>query len=216
MSRVRSKVISVLTSMCPKHVIFLGSGDDTEDSTTNVNADVIFLMDSSQTVSSEAYRKEKSFVKTIAKHLNVSPGKSRAAIVTYGSSASVVYSFGNTRFDDSVDRARFVSGVRRLDLALQEASQLLTSARPSVPKLVVLLTAGNQASGSPSPDVAGRLVRTRGGKPFVIMIGREPDEDVFVNVVEKSTHLFKVPSFDGMQPYAGPLAKRIEENLKEG
>lgn len=210
-----------------KHCVFLrcyyfrveGGLDPTPGPTpglTSVIADIIFLMDSSQTVSQEAYRKEKSFVKLIAKHLNVSPGKSRAALITYGSTASLAYPFGNTNFDDPVDRARSISGVRRLDLALQEAARILTSTTSSVPKLVVLLTAGNQASGSPSPEIAGRLVRARGGIPFAIMIGREPDENEFIKVVEKPAHVFKVPSFDGMEPYAGPLAKRIEDNLKEG
>lgn len=179
-----------------------------------LDVDILFLMDSSETVSVESYRKEKSFVKSMAKYFNVSPRKSRAALLTYGSSVSVLYPFGNVKFNDSVDVARFINGVRRLDLALQEAYRLLSSARPSVPKPVVLLTSGNQASGSPSPKDASRLLRSRGGKSFVIMIGREPDEDEFVKLVERRSQVFKVPSFDGMEPYAVPLAKRIEENLK--
>lgn len=184
--------------------------------TTNVNADIIFLMDSSQTITEEAYRKEKFFVKAMAKHLNVSPGKSRAALITYGSTAFTVDTFGNTRFDDSVDRARSMTGERRIDQALLQAVQLLSSARPSVPKLVVLLTAGNQQSGTQSPEDAARRIQSRGGKSFVVMVGREPDENEFYKIVDKPPDAFRVPSFDGIQPYAAPLSKGIEESLKEG
>lgn len=199
------------------YICVLDSTEPPPRRTTNVNADIIFLMDSSQTVTQEAYRKEKSFVKALAKHFNVSPGdQSRAAVITYGSAAFTVVTFGDTRFGDSVDRARSVSGERRIDRALLEAEQLLSSARRSVPKLVVLLTAGNQQSGSPSPEYAARLVQSGGGKPFVIMVGREADGNEFHKIVKKPTDVFRVPSFDGIEPYAAPLAKTIENNLKEG
>ena len=61
-----------------------------------------------------------------------------------------------------------------------------------------------------------RRVQSRGGKSFVVMIGREPDENEFYKIVEKTADAFRVPSFDGIQPYAAPLSKGIEESLKEG
>lgn len=173
-------------------------------------------MDSSRSVTLEAYRQEKSFVKEMARHLNVYPGESRAALITYGSSAYRVYTFGNTRFEDSLDRARYVGGARRIDLALQKAAQLLTFARLSVPKLLVLLTAGNQQSGPQSPDYATSLIQARGGRSFVVMVGRGPDENKFNKIVEKPTDTFRVPPFDRIQLYAVPLSKDIEKSLTEG
>lgn len=180
------------------------------------DVDVIFLMDSSQDISSQAFRRVKSFIKSMAKNFNVTPGKSRAALVTYGLSASVEYPFGDTRFDDSVDGAQFIGGVRRVDLAMQEAARLVLSARKSVPKPVVLLTAGNQGSGSPSPEVASGMVRNRGGRPFVFMISGEPDEREFVKMVEKPDHVFRIPSFGVMYRYAASLVKRIYVYLENG
>ena len=173
-------------------------------------------MDSSQTVTPEAYRQEKSFVKEMAKHLNVYPGESRAALITYGSTAYTVDTFGTTRFDNSVDRAQSIRGARRIDLALQKAAQMLNDARRPVPKLLVLLTAGNQQSGPQSPDYATRLIQNRGGRSFVVMVGREPDENEFNKLVEKPSDTFRVPPFDGIQPYAAPLSKGIERSLREG
>lgn len=184
--------------------------------TTNVIADIIFLIDSSRSVTLEAYQQEKAFVKEMARHLNVYPGESRAALITYGSTAYRVYTYGNTRFEDSVDRARYMGGTRRIDLALQKAAQLLTFSRLSVPKFLVLLTAGNQQSGPQSPDYATRLIQARGGRSFVVMVGRGPDENIFNKIVEKPTDTFRVPPFDRIQPYALPLSKGIEKSLEEG
>lgn len=184
--------------------------------TTNVIADIIFLIDSSRSVTLEAYQQEKAFVKEMARHLNVYPGESRAALITYGSTAYRVYTYGNTRFEDSVDRARYVGGTRRIDLALQKAAQLLTFSRLSVPKFLVLLTSGNQQSGPQSPDYATRLIQARGGRSFVVMVGRGQDENIFNKIVEKPTDTFRVPPFDRIQPYALPLSKGIEKSLEEG
>ena len=194
----------------------LSTTDPTPTPTTDVIADIIFVMDSSQTVTLRAYGQEKAFVKEMAKHLNVYPGKSRAALITYGSTAYRVDTFGNTRFEDSVDRARSMGGARRIDLALQKAAELLTFARRSVPKLLVLVTAGNQQSGPQSPDYATTLIKARGGRSFVVMVGRRPDENEFSKIVEKPTDRFRVPPFDGIQPYAASLSKGIEKSLKEG
>ena len=197
--------------MCSFYVVS-PEGPETEPD----DVDVIFLIDSSEDVSSQTFRRVKSFIKSMAENFNVSPGKSRAALVTYGLSPSVEYPFGDTRFDDSVDGAKFVGGGRRVDLAMQEAARLLLSSRQSVPKPVVLLTAGNQGPRSPSPEIASAMVRNRGGRPFVFMIGREPDEKEFVKMVEKSDHVFRIPSFAVMDRYASSLVKRIYFYLKKG
>ena len=55
--------------------------------------DVVFLMDSSKDVNFINFIKEKAYVKLLAKRLNVSPGKSRAAVVVYGSSSQLKIDF---------------------------------------------------------------------------------------------------------------------------
>ena len=183
---------------------------------TNVNADIIFLTDSSQTVSPQAYRLEKSFVKVLAQYLNVSPGKSRGAFVTYGSTALPVYPLGTTGFYNYIDSARYVDGVRRLDVVLQDALQILRFSREEVPSLIVLITTGNQALGAPPAEIAARQVGNLGGKLFVIMVGSEPREDEFLKLVENRAHLFRVPSIFGMASSVNSLALQIEEILRKG
>ena len=210
----KTKCVGLQTKrLCIIHVLFLSVSP-----TTNVDADVLFVMDSSQAVTQDDYGKQKTFIKSIAKHLNVSPGRSRGALVSYGSAASVVRQFsgGSIAFDESVDIASFNGGGGRLDRALHEAAGLLSSARSSIPKVVVLLTAGTLPIGSPSPEFAGRLVRAAGGRPFVVSIGREPDKRELRKVVERPEDVFEVESFSELGTYASSLAKKIEKRQRQG
>ena len=50
-------------------------------------ADIVFALDYSAYVSQEDIVKEVDFVQCLASSLNVAPGKSRAAVITYGDSA---------------------------------------------------------------------------------------------------------------------------------
>ena len=174
-------------------------------------------MDSSQTVTQEDYRREKSSIKSMARHLNVSPDKSRAALISYGSSASVVRLLDSKDIlYKSLNEAPLVGGGRRMDRALQEAAQLLSSARPSVPKLIVLLTSGKQPPESPSLESAGELLRSLGGRLLVIAIGREPDERKLGKSVERPEDVLHVASFKELEESADILAKGIENNLLLG
>lgn len=85
------------------------------------------------------YIKEKDFIKSLAKFLNVRPGHSRAALVTYGSQAFRVVNFGETdtlkAFEHAVDRAGKAGGPRRIDRALASAAIMLDESRRNVPKV---------------------------------------------------------------------------------
>ena len=61
-------------------------------------ADILFIMDSSADVSREDYEKEKDFVVTLAKYLRLSPGGTRAGLLTYGYTPTLIANY------DSYDR----------------------------------------------------------------------------------------------------------------
>lgn len=171
----------------------------------DVDADVIFIMDSSTDVSREDYMKEKDFVKRMARYLNVSPRKSRAAVLTFGSQSTVVVTFDGygtiSGLDQAVDKAAYVGGARRTDRALQAAASLLDDARALVPRLVLLITAGRQSqeSGARPPDVAVRPVRANGGKVFAVAIGSGYDPRELRLVVDTPQDIFSLSSFSDLQ-----------------
>ena len=153
----------------------------------------------------EDYKKEKEFVKYLARYLNVSPGNSRAALVTYGNRAAEVFGFDINRpfsnFEGAVDRAPFVGGDRRIDRSLDKTSQIMADARPTVTKIFVLLTSGKQASafGSKTPGEAATPLLKGGVYSYVVAISLKPDITELRPVVQESSHIFRMASFDDLR-----------------
>lgn len=183
----------------------------------DVIADIVFLVDSSSSVMSIDFRLEKKFVKAMARALNVSPDKSKGAVVMYGSKQDIVLSLEDfTDINDfklAVDAANYIDGPRRMDLALEAAVTVMNRARENVPKIVVLLTAGRQSLAS-SPDVLSTSVkplRDLGVHTFVVSIGSEPDNQQLDSVVENQLDIFDVPSFKALLPQMIPISKTVAE-----
>ena len=79
------------------------------------------------------------------------PSRSRGAVITYGVNSTVVTNLGETSttqdFGKAVNNAPKIGGQRRMDRAVDAALTVLGNARPATPKVVILLTTGNQAAG---------------------------------------------------------------------
>lgn len=105
-------------------------------------------MDSSSDISANDYEKEKTLVKALTQTFNSLPNKSRTALITYGNRPQVVYGFENDLNVDAlqrrIDSALQMGGGRRIDRALEEGAQLMKTSKQSVPKIVLLITAGRQ------------------------------------------------------------------------
>lgn len=77
-------------------------------------ADVLFIMDSSRDVSRADYKKQKDFVVSLVKYLRLSPDETRAALLTYGYTATLVANYGSyhntSLFANAVKRASYIGG----------------------------------------------------------------------------------------------------------
>lgn len=155
-------------------------------------------MDSSSDVGNDNYRRQKEFVKVVAKALNLGRDASRACLVVYSDRARLVTTFNSHRtlkeFENALLRARYMSGGRRIDRALMYAANLLRRARRGIPKVVVLITSGRRSSSNPL-DVASNSLKTGGAKSFVVAIGNTPDIRELRLVVSRNDDVFEVPSF---------------------
>lgn len=171
------------------------------------DADIVFLMDASSFVTQRNLVDEKDFVKSLAKFLNVSPGTSRAALVLYGTFSITEMRFNDSRslrdFSDGVDLAQAVGGLRRMDIALKEATNLLADKRRGMPHVVVLVTTGEQSSSVDGIllDDALKPLENLGVHTFVVAIGHDPDT---------STNILRVPSFKALPSRAYDMAKQIK------
>ena len=185
---------------------------------TDIDADVIFLLDSSQSVRREDYRKEKDFVKAMARSLNVSPGKSQIAVIVYGATAQTLVRFSDdsssSALDNRIDSLPTVGGERRIDTALGKAAAILATARPSSPKIILLLTAGKHVSvgGGQSLADAARSIRALDGRAFAVAVGPEVDVQELREVVEAPSHVFSVPTYDGLHSQVEPISRKIAQD----
>lgn len=160
--------------------------------------DLIFLLDSSNDVTTELFKQQKEFIKSIVGKFQIAANKSRVAVVRYSSTASSVIKF-NT-FDDLLDlvqgieNIQFLGGSRRMDAALKEANKMRETARPGVPTYVILLTAGRQTSTpfSTPLDRATQPLLDSSARVFVVGISSRPDGKELRSMAEHDRDVFRV------------------------
>lgn len=58
-----------------------------------MNADIIFLIDSSHLVGPNGFQAQKNFVRSLARYFSVRPGQSRAGVISYGNKANTAIGF---------------------------------------------------------------------------------------------------------------------------
>ena len=172
-------------------------------------------MDSSFDVTEEGYIRQKAFLKDMARYLNISSGRSRAAVITYGNNANLVAGYSAlSTFDEAVERAPFVGGGRRTDLALEDAGRLLSEARPYKAKWVFLLTAGPHPT---TPGVkplaeASTPVRERSDKVYVVAIGNRVNIRELQDVVVDPKDVYSVLSHQSLKSQTKLIATTVVEN----
>ena len=175
-------------------------------------ADVVFLIDSSSDVILDNFGREKDFVKSVAKFMNADQAKTRVAVITYGYRAIEQASFASPQdeFQRGLNGAMYIGGRRRIDLAVNKAVEILQESQFSVPKVVVLLTAG--VNGVDEADVltnASKALRDVGANTYVVAIGGDADVKELEVLVEKQKDIFKVPEFTGLTQTSESTAKAI-------
>lgn len=99
-------------------------------------------------------------------------------------------------------------GSRRIDKALDYASQIVPYSRKLLPKIVVLLTAGRQELGYPL-DVEAKRLRDQDVKTYIVAIGDKPNLNELRPIVRDEESVFKVSSFDDLQRKMLPIAQEL-------
>lgn len=188
---------------------------------TNANLDVLFLVDSSSDVSRENFQLEKQFVTSIARSLNVSPGKSRGALITYGQNPRISFRFDSNRntaeFDRLVGLARYMGGARRIDRALGDAADVIRNSRPNVPKVVILLTAGRHTTdpGAKSLDEAAKPLRDLGAKTYVIAIGDSVNKPQLRPIIQRPEDIIPVDGFTKLRPLGPSIGREVAKGASK-
>lgn len=114
-------------------------------------------------------------------------------------------------FDRDVDALQVISGQRRMDEALNAATNMLRREKSPARSIVVLVTAGRQAQlyqGLPVRN-SSKEVRDIGAEIYVITIGSEPSLDELRPIVTDPEDIYQVGSFDYLQREAQPIGRDI-------
>lgn len=170
-------------------------------------ADLVFLLDSSNDVSTKVFKRQKEFIKSIVGKFQIAANKSRAAVVRYSSAASSVIKFNtfNNLLDlvRGIDNIQYLGGSRRMDAALKEANKMRETARSDVSKYVILLTAGRQASTpfSTPLDRAAQPLLDSNARVFVLGIGSRPSGQELRSMAEHDRDVFRLLP-DELKPHA--------------
>lgn len=138
--------------------------------------------------------------------------ETRVAVVTYGYIAKEQASLISPQDEllGGLDRAEYVGGRRRIDLASTKAAEILEGSRFLVPKVVVLLTAGVNGVGEAELlSNASKALRDVGANIYVVAIGEDVDLRELEMIVEEQKDIFKVPKFTGLAETFESTAKAI-------
>ena len=182
---------------------------------STLNADIVFVIDCSLDVPFREYGIEKAFVRSLTKYLNVQPGQSRVALVTYGSRAMPVVRFESSRtivrFFSDLARAPYLGGGRRVDKALGIAMRILGNARENVPKVVLLFMAGKQSrvTGAISLRDSVRQVHQQGVLSFIFRIGSQPEITELYSAVDRPENVISFSNFAAMDARVPYVARHI-------
>lgn len=184
-------------------------------STEGDQVNVVFLLDTSSGVNRRDFGKEKAFVKSLVRSLDAPLKESKMAAIPYGAfpvTSGTLNSYQSlNEFDRDVDALQVTSGQRRMDEALNAATNMLRREKSPARSIVILLTAGRQAQlyrGIPVRDSSKEL-RNLGTEIYVITIGSEASFDGLRPIVAEPEDIYQVGSFDYLQREAQPIGRDI-------
>ena len=195
------------------------------------DAEIVFALDYSSSVSGENFQKEVNFVKQLAQSWGVPP-KDSIVTVVYGHSAKVVtLDFGKDNSSVELTEVRpeawIESGRRRMDQALLKVADNFNERskhhQNGLHQLVILVTAGKQVSGTEcNEDNSASLVSayeklsSENIKIVVVSVGSAADFKELGHLVKRPHFLFQLSSFDDMTPEeAQSMAAYIKKTAGE-
>lgn len=186
-----------------------------ENPRPGLSHDVVFLMDSSSDVSRPDFNREILFVKSLARELSVSPSEFQAAVIAYGNRYSPVVPFDSynsmPEFYSSVDSSVYQGGARRMDRALEAASTMMSSRKPTSKKTVVLVTGGrnSQEAGNNSLERSVQRLKQMGANIIIVAFGNQYDVQELLPVVQQQQDIRSVPEANDLVPYVNLIATYI-------
>lgn len=182
------------------------------------DAAVVFLIDSSEDVESNDFKRQREFVISLAKAFKISENGVRGSVITYGK-----YARPSAQFKDSADFDEFlkatirtsrIKGPRRMDTALQMAVRMFSDHEKPAPRAVILFTSGPQKTDLDQLEEARKQLEKLGARIYVIAIGPSVVYRDVVRLVNSSSDVIQVPSFIDLQSEIHAVGRHV--SLRQG
>lgn len=168
--------------------------------------DLAFAVDTSASISADNFETQKAAVIMLARSFDLSKLGTHAAVIVYGTDASVDIKLGQyetiEEFSDAVRKLKYKGGETRIDKALAMAtSQVFTpenGGRSGMPKMLIIMTDGQQTSAPDAVPLDKVVVplRSSGVKIVTIAIGKEVDKYELIALSESRDNIHHVQSFE--------------------
>lgn len=202
--------------LCLKTIIFFNS----TDFSTPLSKDtaVVFLLDSSDDVDTNDFKRQREFVISLAKAFKVSENGVRASVIAYGKDSRPSVQFKDSAdFDEflkaTVRTSRF-NGPRRMDKALEMADRMFGYHQPPAPRAVLLFTSGPQATDVDQLKGAREQLEKLGARIYVVAIGPSVVYRKVQEQMNSSSDVIQVPSFIALQSKIHTVGRHI--SLQQG
>ena len=180
---------------------------------------VVFLVDSSEEVETNDFKRQREFVISLAEAFKVSENGIRASVITYGK-----YSRPSVQFKDSTDFDEFleaiirtsqIRGPRRMDKALEMAVRMFRYHRQPAPRTVILFTSGPQATTYVNQLSGAReQLEKLGARIYVVAIGPSVVYRQVEGLVNGSSDVIQVSSFMALQSEIHAVGRHV--SLQQG
>ncbi|CAH1788338.1 unnamed protein product [Owenia fusiformis] len=181
-------------------------------------ADIVFILDASGSITDENFVLLKEFVKTVINRLDVSDTNARVGVLTFSNSADVEWDLNsyNTKAEllSKVDNITQTKGsTNTADAIAVTRDQMFVSAkgdRTNVANTIILITDGIAKGNDPIPEA--NLAKEAGIAIFCVGIGQDfgvegRNELLAIATDPDDTHMFEVTEFADLTGIAGQIAQ---------
>lgn len=181
-------------------------------------ADVAFLMDGSESMTEQDFEKQKDFVTRVAESFHMTPTMTQFALITYSSSANLHIRFkdhmNQSAFSTIVRQLPFAAGGTRFDKAIKLAAENVfteeSGARPGVPKVMIILTDGQQSQDYDALPLQQAVLPLHrlSVQVHAVAIGNQVKMAELRKLVQKEEDIFSIKDFDNLVDKSRQLARK--------
>ena len=190
---------------------FSFSGCDTQ-------ADITFIVDSSEDVGKDNFQKQIDFLKQTVNNLKVAPDKTQISLVTFSSGVYNQFFLNQfaTKADAlaAIDRIPYIAGRTHTADAIKYVTQTsfnpIHGARNNVPHIAVLITDG-PSTAKDLTKIQGQVAKDNNIIMYGVSVGSGVDMEELSSVTSSPNHryLFKAENYGALNTLAGPLSTKL-------